>query len=408
MTTILMVGTYDTKADELNFLEKVIIGAGGKVYKMDVSVLGESSDHVDANKHDVVTLAESTIEEIIAYDDENLAFQKMAEGASRLTRQLYDEGKIEGMIALGGTMGTDLALDCAVALPLGVPKYIVSTVAFSPLIATERIASDVQMILWAGGLYGLNSLCKSTLAQAGGAVLGAAQTAIPPNPKKPMIGMTSLGKSVLRYMVQLLPALEQRGFEVVVFHSTGLGGRAFENLVAQGRFACVLDFCMQEFINGVCGSPVNSGPDRMMNAIQTGTPLMIAPAASDIIDFLAAAGPPPHLTGRDHHAHNRLIDSVMATDDERTEVAKRLGECLSSAKGAVQFFLPMQGMIEWDREGMPAHNPEGLKRFIHAIQEYVAPKVPVLELDCHINDKSFSDAVLAKFDEWIAEGIIQI
>lgn len=405
--TILMIGTYDTKQDELSFLEQTIIEQGAHCLKMDVSVLGEAQGHIHYTKHDVARLAGVSIDEIIGYDDENLAFQKMAQGASALTAELYANGKIDGMIALGGTMGTDLALDVASALPLGVPKYIISTVAFSPLISAQRIAPDVQMILWAGGLYGLNSLCRSTLSQAGGAVVGAAKAAKMPDSNKPMIGMTSLGKTALKYMTMLLPELEKRGFEVAVFHSTGLGGRAFEALASQGKFVCVMDFCVQEVINGLCGSPVNSGGDRLSQAGKAGIPQMIAPGASDIIDILGSAPKPPHLAGRENHAHNRLIDSVLAIDEEREHLAKILGDNLSKAKAPVEFFIPLQGMIEWDKPNMPLHNPSGLSHFIKALREHVSPRISTTELDCHINDQAFVDAVLDQFDDWVEKGIVQ-
>ena len=137
---------------------------------------------------------------VIASPDENLAMQAMARGAAELAGDAHLAGKFDGVLALGGSMGTDLALDLCAALPIGVPKYIISTVAFSPMIPPARLPADIQMILWAGGLYGLSSVCKSALSQAAGAVLGACQTVLPPDPDKPMIGMTSLGLSTLTYM----------------------------------------------------------------------------------------------------------------------------------------------------------------------------------------------------------------
>ena len=221
--TILVIGTYDTKNDELDFLAGVISAQRGQVVTMDVSVLGDPARPADYSKHDVAEAGQSSIADAIASGDENQAMQIMARGASLLTARLFAEGVFDGVIALGGTMGTDLALDVCSALPLGVPKYIVSTVAFSPLIPAERLAADTQMILWAGGLYGLNSVCKASLSQAAGAVLGAARAVVRPGARKPLIGMTSLGKSALRYMVFLKPALEERGYEVAVFHATGIG-----------------------------------------------------------------------------------------------------------------------------------------------------------------------------------------
>lgn len=405
--TILIVGTYDTKSDELAFLERVIKEQGGDVYRMDVSVLGTTSLTVDIEKEDVAAAMSSSIEEIIALKDENLAFQKMASGAALLTQKLYKDGKIDAMIALGGTMGTDLALDCAAALPMGVPKYIVSTIAFSPLIPVERISPDIQMILWAGGLYGLNSLCQLSLAQAAGAVLGAARAVKKRQKTKPLIGMTSLGKSTMRYMTYLNPALEERGFEVTTFHATGLGGRVYESLALEGAFACVMDFCLQEFINGINGSPVHSGQDRLINAGKAGIPQMVAPGASDIIDFLAWADPPPLLQGRAHHAHNRLIDSVFATVEERVKMVDELLIKLSQATGKVHFFLPLKGVEEWDRKGNPAYNPEGLAAFNQAVQDKIAPHIPTSIIDAHICDPEFSEEVLIKFDEWCKAGIVK-
>ena len=152
--TILVIGTYDTKDDELGFLAGVITDQGGQVVTMDVSVLGDPSKPTEYSKHDVAQEGGSSIEAAIASGNENHAMQIMAKGAALLTARLFTEGRFDGMIVLGGTMGTDLALDVCSALPLGVPKYIVSTVSFSPLIPAERLAADTQMILWAGGFMG--------------------------------------------------------------------------------------------------------------------------------------------------------------------------------------------------------------------------------------------------------------
>ncbi|MCH9853534.1 MAG: Tm-1-like ATP-binding domain-containing protein [Alphaproteobacteria bacterium] len=408
--TILIIGTYDTKQAELNFLAEVIQNAGGNIWQMDVSVLGDSETKCETSKHDVMQMAGTDLQQLLSLDDENLAFQKMAQGAKQKTTELYRAGKIDGMIVLGGTMGTDLALDCANALPIGVPKLIVSTIAFSPLIPIERLPTDAQMMLWAGGLYGLNSICKAILSQAAGSVLGAAQTAQPYKRDKPLIGMTSLGKTTLTYMTVLKPELEKRGFELAVFHSTGLGGRAFENLAKQYQFACVFDFCLQEFINGINQSPVNSGADRLSNAGLAEIPQLIAPGATDIIDFLAHESPPENLAGRAHHAHNRLIDSALATPEERRELVhamlKKLKSATTPIKAPVHIFIPKLGVEEWDREGNPAYHPEGLHAFNQAAEEILVPNIPTTMLDCHINDKAFTDAVLTVFDEWLAKGIV--
>ena len=156
--TILVVGTYDTKNDELEYMVERVRALGGGTLSMDISVLGDPEKPTDFSKHDVAEAGGSSIKAAIDSGDENTAMQIMAKGASTLARQLFAEGKFDGVVVLGGTMGTDAALDICQALPLGVPKYVVSTVSFSPLIEPQRLSADIQMILWAGGLYGLNSV----------------------------------------------------------------------------------------------------------------------------------------------------------------------------------------------------------------------------------------------------------
>ena len=404
--TILVVGTYDTKEDELSFIAEVIRGQGGRVLTMDVSVLGDPSRPADISKHDVAAAAGSSIDEAIAAGDENVAMQIMARGAARLAAEGHAAGRFDAVLALGGTMGTDLALDLCAALPLGVPKYIVSTVAFSPLIPPERLAADVQMILWAGGLYGLNSVCRSSLSQAAGAVLGAARAVTPPDRDRPLIGMTSFGKTVLRYMVPLKPALEARGFEVAIFHATGMGGRAFESLAAEGAFAAVLDFAPQELGNHLMGSSVSAGPDRMTGAGRAGMPQIVSTGCCDLVDFVGWQEVPPRLRGQEVHAHNRLLSSVLMTAGQRREMAGAMAERLAEARGPVTVLLPRKGGNEWDRPGGPLSDPEALEVFVQALRRALPKQVALVELDAHINDPAFAEAALAQVDAWIADGTL--
>ena len=405
--TILVIGTYDTKDEELAYLAGVIQGQGGRVLTMDVSVLGDPSNPTDYSKHDVAEEGGSSIEAAIDSGDENHAMQIMARGAAMLTARLYGERKFDGVIVLGGTMGTDLALDVSSALPLGVPKYIVSTVSFSPLIPAERLAADTQMILWAGGLYGLNSVCKASLSQAAGAVLGAARSVELPDADKPLIGMVSLGKSALKYMVPLKPALEERGFEVAVFHATGMGGRAFENLAEQGAFACVFDFCTQELGNHIHGSNISAGSGRLTHAGLNVTPQLVAPGCYDLVDIVGWQPVPDKWAEHPSHAHNRLLTSIVLNDEERCKVAQAHADQLAKAKGPVTLLLPQLGLGEWDREGADLHNKEGLESFLAEIEARVPDHVDVRRINGHINDPIFADTALEIFDQWCEEGIVE-
>jgi uncharacterized protein (UPF0261 family) len=401
---ILVTGTWDTKDAELGYMRDVIIGQGGRVLTMDVSVLADPSQPTDISKHQVAEAAGTSIAAAIAAEDENAAMQIMATGAAALAAKMHAEGRIQGVIVLGGTMGTDLALDLCSALPLGVPKYVVSTVSFSPMLPPERLPADIQMILWAGGLYGLNGVCKASLSQAAGAVLGAARAVEPPNRDRPLIGMTSFGKTVLRYMVNLKPALEARGFEVAVFHATGMGGRAFEALAAEGAFAAVLDFAPQEVGNHLFGSAISAGPDRMTAAGARAVPQIVSIGCYDLVDLVGWHPLPAQFEGLPSHAHNRLLSSVVLDAEGRCRVARAIMGKLAQARGETVFLLPTQGGNEWDRAGGPLHDAEGLAAFVYECRKACPANVMLVELDAHINDPAFCAAVLAVIDQWIAEG----
>ncbi|MBL6626303.1 MAG: Tm-1-like ATP-binding domain-containing protein [Alphaproteobacteria bacterium] len=416
--TILLVGTYDTKQDELTFLASTIQQAGGRVLAMDVSVLGDASVLEDASvfwesdqpvaisKHDVAAAAGMDIAAVIASPDENLAMQAMARGAAKLAGDAHLAGKFDGVLALGGSMGTDLALDLCAALPIGVPKYIISTVAFSPMIPPARLPADIQMILWAGGLYGLSSVCKSALSQAAGAVLGACQTVLPPDPDKPMIGMTSLGLSTLTYMADLKPELEARGFEVAVFHATGMGGRAFESLASQGTFAAVMDFCTQELGNHVHGSSISAGDTRLKGAGAAATPQIVAPGCYDLVDVIGWQELDDKWQGYPTHAHNRLITSVVLREEDCLKVADAHLARLAAASGATALLLPLGGCGEWDRPGADLYNPDGLRAFMGRLLDGCPDQVDLHRLNAHINDAAFCEAALSVLDSWLDAGLI--
>lgn len=403
---ILVFGTGDTKADELQFMAQMIRTAGGRPVLVDVSVLGDPPYKPDYSRHDIAAAAETTIEAIATSGDENSAMALMAQGAATLTRRLFDAGAVDGVILLGGSMGTDLALDVAATLPLGVPKFVVSTIAYSHLIPPERIAPDLMMILWAGGLHGLNPICKSVLSQACGAVVGAARVGTRPSSDRPLVGMTALGSSCLKYMKHLQPELEKRGYDVAVFHATGMGGRAFEAIAAGGGFAAVFDFCTQEVNNYLNGSCVTSGPDRLENAGRQGIPQIVAPGGLDMVDLQAWRDLPAPIADRPYHAHNRLLGSVTTDVQGRRDIARVVSEKLAAAAGETAFILPSGGIQEWDRVDEPLHDPEGLAALTEAFRAALPTSIELHEIDAHINDPAFSAKALEIFDRWIARGVV--
>lgn len=418
---VLLVGTADTKAAELAFLRSCIERGGGRVCLMDVGVnvgrVGPGDRPalpVDIGAHQVAEAAGVNLAELAGQGDENAAMTAMARGAVQLALARHAAGRVHGVLALGGTMGTDLALDVTAALPLGFPKLIVSTIAHSHLIPPERLAPDLMTVLWVGGLYGLNGLCERVLAQAAGAVLGACRAVSQESARarRPLVGITSFGTSALDYIVRLKPALEARGFEAAVFHCTGMGGRAFESLVLQGRFAAVLDLCLAEVANEANGSVVSAGADRLRGAGRAGVPQIVAPGGADQVDLQAWRPRLPLHVGRVHHQHNRLLASVLMDADERRCTGRAIAERLTQARGPTAYLAPLRGIEAWDRPGQPLHDPAGLAIFHDEVDRLLRDRPPAAahwqydRLDAHINDPAFSDAVLGIFDSWVAHGLI--
>ena len=223
---------------------------------------------------------------------------------------------------------------------------------------------------------------------------------------RPVIGMTSLGSSCLSYMKRLKPALEDRGFEVAIFHATGMGGMAFENIARGGGFAAVMDFALSEIGNLYAGSVVNSGEQRLRSAGGAGIPQIVAPGCIDLIDFAGWQDIPERFLDRPFHAHNRLIKCSAFNAAERRETARFVAERLAGARGPTHFILPAGGIEEWDKPGEPAHDPEGLAAFCDEVRKVMKPPVILSETAAHINDQGFADLALSILDGWIEDGTV--
>jgi uncharacterized protein (UPF0261 family) len=388
---VLLIGTADTRSDEMRYLRERMGLAGAEVLVMDVGTQGPARFPADIGSEAVAAAGGVPLPMVRTCGDGHKVISVMASGAGALAARLHSEGRVDGLLALGGAMGTHVALEVAAALPLGCPKVLLSTMAHSPLIAPQRITPDLMMMLWSGGLHGLNSLSRSALSQTAGAVVGACRSVERPLVERPMVGITTLGQCCLRYTGTLKPALEARGYEVVVFHTTGMGGRAYEVLAGQGRFCAVFDFSLQGLGNPAGGGDVSAGPDRLMGAGRAGVPQLVAPGAVDMIDYPAWGDPPPGLTGSHHPAKDK-------------RVAQEIGRRLAMAQGPTCLLVPTQGLHDWDREGQPLHDRQGLDAFVLELRRQTSPRTDHREIDAHINDDAFAWAALDVFDEWVRSG----
>ena len=377
---ILIIGTADTKADELLFLKTCVEEAGARARIMDVGVLGVPPFTPDYSKHDVALAAGTSNADIIALGDEDRAMTRQAEGAANLASALQKQGEIHGMLAIGGSMATDLALDVAAALPLGFPKCIASTVAFSPILPPQRISPDLIMILWAGGLFGLNSICKSALSQAAGAVVGACRASVSPKNTRPIVGMTSLGSSSLKYMLTLKPALEQRGYELAVFHTTGMGGRAFEALAANGSLAAVMDFSLVEVSNYENGSVLSAGSDRLESAGAAGIPQIVAPGGVTLMDFQTWLPPVHKPVIRLARVHN-LLANVSETIP--VEIANERDIPHLAKTGPGRFSPHARTVVQTVRIGAP-RDPDHIARAVVVHLNGVGTRIAIHIAECEM------------------------
>ena len=276
-----------------------------------------------------------------------------------------------------------------------------STVAFSPFIWEQCNAlGDLMMIGWPGGLWGLSNLSKNVLNNAGAAMIAMAEAYSNKDnadQKRKVVGITSLGVSDSRYICWLSEPLKERGYDVAVFHALN-SGRSFERAIAQGLIHIALDLAVSEIASEVCGGPY-AVKHRLEAAVQQGIPHIVAPGSINYFGWPANRPLPARYRKRQTRPHGAHVMSVRTTPREKAKMAEMIAEKLNRAKGPTAVLIPLGGVGELDRIGSPLHDPAGLKSFRNALKRKIVREIKVVELDAHINDKVFADAVITLLDE---------
>ena len=387
--TIVLLGRLDSKGKEYAYVKDRVIHGGFDVIVVDAGTRGAPQFEPDISREEVARAAGVKIQEAVDPADENKEIQVMMEGASRIAQRLRDSGRLDGIMCLGGSRGTAIGTAAMRALPFGIPKIMVSTIASGDMrryIGTK----DITLIHSVTDIVGLNRMTTRLLAYAAGAVMGA--VAADPELEAsdtPLIAMSSMG-GINRAVFSAQRILEDRGFEVVAFHTVGTGGRALEEAVEQGLIDGVLDLVTHEVIDHLYGGYCDAGPARLEAAGKRGIPQVIVPGCLDFIAFSPPEKMPETLRERKVFRHTPEVAIVRANKDEMASTGKTMAEKLNRALGPIVVVVPNQGFSPTDRRGKALYDPEADKAFVEALKRSLKPSIRIIEVDAHINDELFS------------------
>lgn len=394
MKTVAVVGTLDTKGQEFAFVCDAIRDQGCAALLIDCGVLGEPAVAADVGREEVAAAGGSSLEALRRRADRGEAVEAMARGAAAVVHRLHAEGRVHAVLGLGGSAGTTIGSAAMRALPFGVPKVMVSTLASgntAPYVDTK----DVAMLYSVVDVAGLNRVSRRVFANAAGAVCGMlrAEPLGDSGADRPVITATMFGVTT-PCVTQAKERLEALGYEVLVFHATGSGGRAMEGLIRDGLVSAVLDVTTTELADELVGGVLSAGPDRLEIAGRLGIPQVVAPGALDMANFGPPATVPERFRERRFYQHNPTVTLMRTTPEENAALGSILAKKLNAAQGPVTFVLPLQGVSAIDREGQPFHWPEADAAFRAALATDLLPSVKLVEMDCHVNDPEFADRLV--------------
>lgn len=404
---VLLIGTFDTKGEEYAFARARIIEHDVRVVTMNIGILGDDAPFpVDVASSEVANAVGGSLADLRQRKDRGYAVDVMQRGARALTRRLFAEQRFEGVLGLGGGGGTTMITAAMRELPVGVPKLMVSTMA-SGNTASYVDVKDITMMFSVVDIAGLNPISRRILTNAAGAICGmvtgrsargeeyAGRELQPPRfarGDKPMIAATMFGVTT-PCVTAARRKLEDAGYDVLVFHATGSGGRAMEGLIDDGYFAGVLDVTTTEWCDEVVGGVLSAGPDRLSAAARKGLPQVVSVGALDMVNFGGMDTVPDRFRSRTLYQHNATVTLMRTTPDECREIGRRIAAKLSSAKGPVVLLLPLQGVSMLDAPGQPFSDPEADRALFAALRDNVSGNVTVREMDVHINDPAFANAL---------------
>ena len=407
MPTIVLLGTLDTKGAEYEFVRGRLLGLGCDVLVVDAGTMGQTRYAVDVSADEVAAAGGAERGALADAGDRGAAMTAMREGASRVVRRLHDEGRLDGILALGGSGGTSLAAAAMQRLPVGVPKLIVSTMA-SGDVRPYVGETDIAMLYSIVDVAGINRVSERILANAAAAIAGMARVEVGgggggAGAGRPLVAATMFGVTT-PCVTAARAELEARGYEVLVFHATGSGGRAMEGLARGGFLAGILDVTTTELADELVGGVLSAGPERLEAAGALGLPQVVSLGALDMVNFGPRDTIPAAFAGRRFYEHNATVTLMRTTVDECRELGRIIARKLNAARGPVSVFIPTEGISMIDVAGGPFHDPAADAALVKALRGDLRADIEVVEMTVDINDPSFGPAMAARLDELVRAG----
>lgn len=390
MSTLAVLGTLDTKGAEHAYVADLIRQRGHQVLLIDVGTLGAPTVTPDIPRTEVAAAAGVDCAALTARRDRGEAVAAMSRGAPVVLSRLAAEGRIDGVISLGGGGGTAIATAGMRALPVGFPKLMVSTLA-SGNVAPYVDVKDIVMFPAVVDVAGLNRLSRVLLARAAGALCGMVEARPVVDTGKPLIVASQFGNTT-PCIERARARLEAAGYEVVVFAATGTGGRTLESLVETGLVAGVLDVTTTEWADELVGGVLGAGPTRLEAAARRGVPAVVSTGCLDMVNFGPPDSVPARFAQRQFYPHNPQVTLMRTTPAENAQLGRILAEKLNLSTGPVTVLLPLRGGSVISAPGGPFHDPEADAALFAALEAGLRTDIPVRKLDCAINDPAFADA----------------
>ncbi len=374
---------------EYKFVKDRIEADGVSTLVVDVGVGGQPTFTPDISASEVAQAAGFDLNDLIKESDRGRSITIMCKGAVAMVKDLYQRGKFQGIISLGGSGGTSIGTAAMQALQTGVPKLMVSTMASGntrPYMGTK----DITMMPSVVDIAGINRLSRQILANAAGAIAGMVKVDVQAETEsKPLVAATMFGVTT-PCVTQVRAIVESAGYEVLVFHATGTGGRAMEDLIRDGFVKGVLDITAAELADELVGGVLSAGPNRMEAAGELGIPQVIVPGALDMVNLGPPEMVPDKFKRRKLYQHNPTVTITRTTKDENAQLGKIMAEKLNRAKGHTTVVIPRKGFSAYDNEGQPFYDTEADAAFVKSLKSNLGEQVNLIEMDNHINDEQFA------------------